>query len=57
MNNTDLDQIKTIIAEVRFQLENVEGWLSMGKTEAALIKAKCLVDAADTLKTLLNKHG
>lgn len=55
MNDTDLNQLTTIIADIRNQLENVEGWLSSGKTEAALIKAKCLVDAADELKKLLNK--
>lgn len=30
---------------VNFQLDNVKGWVSVNDYEAALIKAKCLVDA------------
>lgn len=40
------------LANVRFQLENVEGWLSVdtanGRMSAA-IKAECLLDAATQL--------
>lgn len=57
MNNTDLEHFKTVIAEARFQLENVEAWLSMGDTKCALIKAKYLIDATNTLKKLLKKYG
>lgn len=30
---------------VDFQMDNLEGWLSINDYQSALIKAKCLVDA------------
>lgn len=56
MNNTDLEHFKTLIAEASFHIENVEGWLSVEKTDAALIKARYLIDAVDKLKKLLKKY-
>lgn len=37
---------------VRFQLSNVNGWMSVNDYEAALIKARCLVDALENLMVL-----
>lgn len=36
-------------SNVHFQLNNVEGWLTINRYESALIKANCLVDALQIL--------
>lgn len=46
---------KTPIQQCRFQLENVEGWLSVNDNECALIKAKCLYSATKKLIEELSK--
>lgn len=56
MSSIDINQLTALIDDIRNQLENIEGWLSAGNTQLALIKAKCLVDAADELRILINKQ-
>lgn len=59
MTETEQKQFNALIKQIRFQLENVEGWISVDRY-AALIKARCLVEEADKLKEfilLLSKHG
>lgn len=48
------EKLESALQEVRFQLENAEGWLSVGNMENAATKAACLVEAAEALKALLN---
>jgi hypothetical protein len=38
-----------VASNVRFQLENVEGWLSVNELECARIKADCLLEEAQKL--------
>ena len=49
----DKEKFEYALGKIRFQLENVEGWLSSGDMESALIKAGYLVEAAEALKGLL----
>jgi hypothetical protein len=35
--------------KVRFQFENVAGWMSVSNYELTLLKAKCLVEALEEL--------
>lgn len=56
MNTAQQQQFEQIIYQIRFQLENVEGWLSVGKTEAAEIKATCLVEEAKRLDAFLSTY-
>jgi hypothetical protein len=44
--------IKEHEQNVRFQLSNVNGWMSVKDYESALIKARCLVDALENLMVL-----
>lgn len=41
-NPSTIDDFKH---NVEFQMDNLKGWLSVNDYQAALIKAKCLVDA------------
>lgn len=41
--------MEDLIKNAQFQLANVDGWMSAGAYEAALIKAKCLVEALEAI--------
>lgn len=41
--------IEELRQNVQFQMENVEGWLSVNDYQSALIKAKCLLDALQAI--------
>ena len=53
MTETEQKQFNALIIQIRFQLENVEGWISVNQYEAALIKAHILVHEADQLKAFI----
>jgi hypothetical protein len=44
-------------SNVRFQLENVEGWLGVEELECARIKAECLLNDAQKLVASLNQSA
>lgn len=44
--------IEDFAFNARFQLSNVNGWMSVDEYECALIKARCLVDDLENLMAL-----
>ena len=44
--------IEDFAVNAKFQLSNVNGWMSVDEYECALIKARCLVDALENLMVL-----
>lgn len=53
---TRQQRLDAVVADVQAQLDNVVGWIEVGKQEAALIKAECLERSARLLVLTLTEE-